>query len=429
MTGPAVAASPVTDLGVGPARPTDGPGAARLRRRLDVALGDSRRSVDDLLPGVDVRRLADGRGGSVASGRAGAALSVALPAAGLIDQVLDGGPLGPPRKVWRGGSDVAAGAPVETGGPAALAAAIAAGATVIVDAVDRWSPAAMRVAEHLERVAGRGVDLNLYLSRGDHGSFAPHWDDHEVLVLHLVGTKRWEVHAPPAPHPHRAVHPDGVSGEVAWAGTLTAGSWLSVPRGWGHRVTGGSDTSVHVTVSFASLTGLDAIDDLVAAMRSGTAVDDGIDLFALAAAPPGLVSLRDRLPESLARVRLGALVEAPFRPTGRTDRAVSALVDRSRAGALVRSCAPGEVLIGRSPGHPDRLVAGRRAFDVAPAAWDAVVDLLDARARDLAAVDAAAAAGGHPDLADDLLACGLLEVLDDPPGWGVATAEPVRSPR
>jgi hypothetical protein len=99
----------------------------------------------------------------------------------------------------------------------------------------------------LERATGRRSGWNAYLSHGASDGFGAHWDDHDVLVVQVVGTKRWHLYEPVEPAPVRGRSPDTVAA-AEWATfDLAPGDVLALPRGWGHRVVGTSSWSVHLT--------------------------------------------------------------------------------------------------------------------------------------------------------------------------------------
>lgn len=428
--GSIVSRSSVTDVTARMASAVGGPAEAALRAALDRARVDSADLVADLLPGLDLPGLAaDPEGATFSHGAAGAALDRALPVASVLDDLFDGRPL-PTLKGWRGGRDVMAAGHLGPLGPGAplLATALDQGATLVVDAADRLHPSIGRVAEHLERAGGSAVDVNLYVSAGREGSFAPHWDDHEVVVLHLAGTKHWQVHAPQAPSPHRSTHGDGTWGPVCWSGTVEAGTWLHLPRGWGHRVRGADDVSVHLTAAIAPLDGLDVLHRLAAAGRRRPAASWPVLMGGPGAVDPQVLrSVLDpgAVDHALTEARLATWVDMPGRSTGSPADLLRVLVGGPRTEVRVRSALPGEVLIGAGPDGVDRLVATRSVYDVAPAAWTFVAGLLDGRARRLAELDAGPAMDGGlapAAVVDDLLRAGLLEVLPDPPGWGVVAA-------
>ncbi|MDS1269230.1 cupin domain-containing protein [Lipingzhangella sp. LS1_29] len=145
--------------------------------------------------------------------------------------------------------------------PDALYRELRAGASLVLDAVDRLHPPVRAAADDLMRFVRERVQVNLYVIWGDSHGFDTHWDDHDTFIVQLAGTKHWQVHGPGSrPFPLRvdADHAHTPPGSApAWKGVLEAGHVLHVPRGWWHTVTGTGDASMHLTFGFAPATGID----------------------------------------------------------------------------------------------------------------------------------------------------------------------------
>jgi ribosomal protein L16 Arg81 hydroxylase len=126
------------------------------------------------------------------------------------------------------------------------------GATLVLNSVEMHSAAARRLSEEVGQFSGFPVCSNAYLSFGGEGSFGAHWDTHDVVVLQLVGRKRWRVGAPTFPLPLPA-HTSRASGQAtprlaALDVLLEAGDVLYLPRGWWHEVTPLAEPSLHLSV-------------------------------------------------------------------------------------------------------------------------------------------------------------------------------------
>lgn len=196
--------------------------------------------------------------------------------------------------------------------PEALYRELRGGASLILDAVDTLHPPVARAAEDLTRFVHEPVQVNLYAVWGDRQGFETHWDDHDVFVVQVAGTKRWTVHGPGLRHPlKRELTPDNQCPEgVVWEGTLEAGQVLHVPRGWWHGVRGTGDVSLHLTFGFARRTGLDWLAWVAEELREQECFRADLPRFA----PPGerashAEMLRTRLTEALERHDLEAFLE------------------------------------------------------------------------------------------------------------------------
>ncbi len=83
------------------------------------------------------------------------------------------------------------------------------------------------------------------------GPFGVHWDTHDVMVIQLIGSKRWKVFKPTLPLPvyeqsskHRQSECPSIP---VFDGILEAGDLLYLPRGWWHVVTPFGET-LHATI-------------------------------------------------------------------------------------------------------------------------------------------------------------------------------------
>lgn len=124
-------------------------------------------------------------------------------------------------------------------------------------------------AEDLVRFVREPVQVNLYVTWGTSQGFATHWDDHDVFVVQVMGSKHWRVHGPGRPFPMKrdVTHDHTCPDTIVWDRVIDAGQVLHVPRGWWHGVRGAGDVSVHLTFGFARRTGIDWAEWIVEQLR------------------------------------------------------------------------------------------------------------------------------------------------------------------
>lgn len=120
-------------------------------------------------------------------------------------------------------------------------------------------------AEDLVRFVREPVQVNLYVTWGTSQGFATHWDDHDVFVVQVMGSKHWRVHA--FPMKRDVTHDHTCPDTIVWDRVIDAGQVLHVPRGWWHGVRGAGDVSVHLTFGFARRTGIDWAEWIVEQLR------------------------------------------------------------------------------------------------------------------------------------------------------------------
>ena len=189
---------------------------------------------------------------------------------------------------------------------AAVHRELAAGATLVLDAVDELHPPVGRLAEALERRLRTRVQVNLYGSWNAVEGYGVHWDDHDVVVCQLEGRKRWRVYGPtrlaplhedvemPAPPPERPI------AEFV----LEPGDVLYLPRGWWHTASASEGSpSLHLTCGLTAVTGVDLLAWVSATLRLDPTVRTDLPRFA----PPSERAAH------LARLRkeVTAALEAP----------------------------------------------------------------------------------------------------------------------
>lgn len=156
--------------------------------------------------------------------------------------------------------------------PEALYRELRAGASLVLDGLDRMHPPVGAAADDLMRLVRERAQANLYLIWGESRGFDTHWDDHDTVIVQVEGTKHWQVHGPGSrPYPmkndvdHAHTPPRDADGELhtVWEGVLRPGQVIHVPRGWWHTVTGTGEVSMHLTFGFTRATGVEWADALV----------------------------------------------------------------------------------------------------------------------------------------------------------------------
>jgi ribosomal protein L16 Arg81 hydroxylase len=98
----------------------------------------------------------------------------------------------------------------------------------------------------------RNVGANLYLTPPCSQAFPPHFDDHEVVILQLEGSKRWKIfehsaHFPPTRQTERI--PSSALPKVISEINLTAGQAMYIPMGAIHEAKTSGEYSLHLTLS------------------------------------------------------------------------------------------------------------------------------------------------------------------------------------
>lgn len=135
------------------------------------------------------------------------------------------------------------------------------GATLILDAVNEFGGPLQQLCEGLASEFSASSQANLYACWGQSQGFDVHWDDHDVFVVHLDGTKRWMLYGVTRPAPlRRDVGEDPVRpGEPLEEIVLEAGDMLYLPRGYWHAAVGMGGPTLHLTVGLTRKNGHDLL--------------------------------------------------------------------------------------------------------------------------------------------------------------------------
>jgi ribosomal protein L16 Arg81 hydroxylase len=238
-----------------------------------------------------------------------------------------------------------------------VAEEFARGATLVLQALHLYWPAAALYCRALEKWLGCPVQANAYQTPSAARGFAVHHDTHDVFILQIAGRKRWRVYEPLLELPlsgQRWSPQLGDPGEAIHDFTLEAGDTLYLPRGWPHEATTSDDESLHLTIGMHPPTRLDALraalqscaEDDVEFRRTltadGTIAEASLERLASRLTPDELArrvrrrfvaTRRPILHDQLAQVRaLGRLT--PADPLERRATVICEL-EQTQAGALL----------------------------------------------------------------------------------------------
>ena len=125
----------------------------------------------------------------------------------------------------------------------------AGGATVTVSGMHRRIEAVANLCRMLESQLSCRVHANAYLSPKQSRGFRRHYDLHDVLVLQVMGSKRWSLYHTPVelPLPGQMQSVDQ-NGPATMELELEQGDLAYVPRGVVHDAHTTGETALHVTV-------------------------------------------------------------------------------------------------------------------------------------------------------------------------------------
>ena len=167
--------------------------------------------------------------------------------------------------------------------PDELHARLAEGASLVLDAIDELHEPVGDLATGPESWLRTGVQVNAYASWTPTEGFGAHWDDHDVIVVQVEGSKHWRIYGPTR---HKPMYRDVAVPEQPLADPLAdlvlqPGDVLYLPRGWWHAVTADQGTpSLHLTCGITPHTGAGLIAFLSEMLRTSDLVRSDLPLHA-----------------------------------------------------------------------------------------------------------------------------------------------------
>jgi len=134
---------------------------------------------------------------------------------------------------------------------AAIGKDFADGYTIVLDSIQRYVRAIASLLHSIEVELNFATQVNAYITRPESQGFVTHYDEHDVLILQIRGSKIWHLYdgADVAPHEMRRRQPVVTAALPSPTDVrLEVGDVLYLPRGRVHAAEATSELSVHLTV-------------------------------------------------------------------------------------------------------------------------------------------------------------------------------------
>jgi lysine-specific demethylase/histidyl-hydroxylase NO66 len=125
------------------------------------------------------------------------------------------------------------------------------GYTIVLDNVEQYVRAIAALAHAIEVELNFATQVNAYITPPGSQGFVAHYDEHDVLILQISGSKMWHLYdgADVPPHEMRRQAPVATAGLPSPTDLrLEVGDVLYLPRGAVHAAEATSEPSVHLTV-------------------------------------------------------------------------------------------------------------------------------------------------------------------------------------
>jgi lysine-specific demethylase/histidyl-hydroxylase NO66 len=178
-----------------------------------------------------------------------------------------------------------------------------AGGTLVLDQLHQHDPKLALLCRLLAAELGHRFQTNLYLTPPNGKGFSPHWDNHDVFILQVLGCKDWKIEKDRRAFPlgTETMPEEGrdLRGDLLTF-TLEQGDLIYIPRGFVHAAECGTSPSLHITLGVSA----QVIQDFLhVVIKAAVARDPGLR----AALPLGFMNEPG---ESFARTALTALRRA-----------------------------------------------------------------------------------------------------------------------
>jgi ribosomal protein L16 Arg81 hydroxylase len=135
------------------------------------------------------------------------------------------------------------------------------GATAVFQAVHKTLPSLSAFCQRIEKYYNFPLQTNIYLTPKSSKGFQAHFDNHDVFILQVHGSKIWKVYDSPIYLPtetfEKSMLPTHMIPQIEVE--LKQGDTLYIPRGFVHEAVTTKDVSLHITLGLLSYTWIDVL--------------------------------------------------------------------------------------------------------------------------------------------------------------------------
>ena len=185
-----------------------------------------------------------------------------------------------------------------------------AGVSIIMESIEQQVPTLAALCENIRMHVPESISIGAIVTTGPGGAIELHYDEEDLLILQIEGSKRWEIYLPTVSNPvkgmSQAMPPQGapIFDEV-----LEAGDRLFLPAGYWHHCRNGPGRSMHLGVFFQPWTAWTAARNVIAPLRFDelfreplSRLDDATQLERIEAA------VKDRLIDAIKAMSLAETI-------------------------------------------------------------------------------------------------------------------------
>jgi lysine-specific demethylase/histidyl-hydroxylase NO66 len=125
------------------------------------------------------------------------------------------------------------------------------GYTIVLESIHRYVRAIASLLQAIEVELNFATQVNAYFTPPESQGFVPHYDEHDVLILQIRGSKIWHLYDGIDVAPRAALRHEPIAADALPSPTdvrLEVGDVLYLPGGRVHAAEATSEVSVHLTV-------------------------------------------------------------------------------------------------------------------------------------------------------------------------------------
>ena len=184
--------------------------------------------------------------------------------------------------------------------------------SLIVAPVDPYEPVLTALCDDIRSHTLDNITIGAIVTAGAGGAFIRHFDNEDLIILKIEGTKRWQIYDPTVRNPAKGMpKTPPPAGAPVFDDLLRPGDFLFLPAGHWHRCENGPEKSLHLGIFFDPIVAWQPINDLVRDMLSEelfrlplTRFDHASDLASIEA------RVKSRLVEKISALSFGEAIAA-----------------------------------------------------------------------------------------------------------------------
>ncbi|KAA2215803.1 JmjC domain-containing protein [Maribacter flavus] len=112
--------------------------------------------------------------------------------------------------------------------------------------------------------------VNAYITPRNNKGFNIHYDNHDVVIIQLEGSKLWKIYKPKEPLPLESEIPKSnpPREDIIFDSEIKKGDVLYIPRGFPHEASSVKTNSHHITIGLRPIKWIDIIQSLISNLNS-----------------------------------------------------------------------------------------------------------------------------------------------------------------